>query len=260
MKLLSQSDIQNFLEEQYQKYCTSAYIETDPIQIPHLYSQKENIEIAGFLAATLAWGNRTAIIKSSKQLLQLFENSPIDFLLNANESELLRFNSFVYRTFNGIDAFYFILALQNIYHNHGGLEAVFTEGYRKDKTIYSALQYFRDVFFELEFPARTQKHIANVTKNSSCKRINMFLRWMVRDDGRGVDFGVWKKISVADLKMPLDLHSGKVARELGLLTRKQNDWKAVVELTEKLKQFDRNDPVKYDFALFGYSAFEGKSL
>lgn len=258
--MFSTDSLKDFLEEYYQKYNNTNYIETDPIQIPHLFSQKENIEIAGFLAATLAWGNRTAIIKSAHKLIALLENNPYEFLMSASKDDIDKLNSFVYRTFNITDLRFFLRSLQNIYQHKGGLEKIFTDGYQIDNTIYSGLANFRKIFFEVDYETRSEKHVANVLKNSSCKRLNMFLRWMVRNDNAGVDFGIWKNIPTSELKIPLDLHSGNVARNLGLLTRTQNDWKAVVELTRKLHSFDPNDPVKYDFALFGYGAFNGKDL
>jgi len=256
---MSDEQLRVFLEEYYNKYDNENYIETDPIVVPHSYSEKENIEIAGFIAATLAWGNRKAIIKSAFDWLNRMSSNPIDFVRNASVSQIERLSDFVYRTFNGDDAVGFILSLQNIYNNHGGLENVFMESYKINHSIADSLLYFRNIFFELECPSHMQKHIANVAKNSACKRLNMFLRWMVRVEG-SVDFGIWRGISPSDLYMPLDVHSGRNARNLDLLNRNQNDWKSVVELTHNLRRFDAADPVKYDFALFGYGAFAGGEL
>ena len=253
---LTQNDVKDFLDEKYLEFNTGQFIETDPIQVPRRFTQKEDIEIAGFLSATLAWGQRPTIIKNANRLLSMMDNAPFDFILNFQHTDLDRFFSFKHRTFNSIDCNSFMLALQNIYCNHGGLEGVFNRGYSIDRSGFSALKYFREVFFELPVAERTQKHVANVLKGSAAKRINMFLRWMVRFDNFNVDFGLWKEIPTSALMMPLDVHSGNVSRKLDLLHRKQNDWKAVVELTENLSLFDPVDPVKYDFALFGLGVFE----
>lgn len=253
---LTNSQLIILLDKKFSLYNTHAFIETDPIQIPHAFSKKEDIEIAGFFAATLAWGQRTTIIKNSKKLMQLMDNAPYDFILNANSSDLKSFDNFVHRTFQAVDCVYFIRALQHIYKKHKGLENVFTYGYFQDKTIFNALLEFRKTFFQLPHLQRTEKHVANVYANASAKRLNMFLRWMIRNDDGGVDFGLWKGIPASALMLPLDVHTGNVARNLGLLVREQNDWKAVEEVTVNLRKFDATDPVKYDFALFGIGAFE----
>jgi uncharacterized protein (TIGR02757 family) len=183
-------------------------------------------------------------------------NDPIGFLLNTPEGEWGIFQDFKHRTFNGPDCFYFLKSLKNIYQNHGGLEQVFTDGFRNGHTIFNALIHFRKVFFELEHERRTEKHVSDVEKGAAAKRLNMFLRWMVRSDKAGVDFGLWKQIPVSALMLPLDVHTGNVARKLGLLTRTQNDWRAVEEITVRLREFDPEDPIKYDFALFGLGVFE----
>ncbi|MDP3914766.1 MAG: TIGR02757 family protein [Bacteroidota bacterium] len=252
-------ELVTFLDQKYLSFNHPAFIETDPIQVPALFTTKENIEIAGFLAATLAWGQRPTIIRNSAKLVALMNNNPIEFLLNTPEDEWYIFSDFKHRTFNGIDCLFFMKSLRNIYQNHGGLAQVFTEGYQIDQTIYSALIYFRKVFFELEHEHRTEKHVSDVAKGAAAKRLNMFLRWMVRADNSGVDFGLWKQIPTSALMLPLDVHTGNVARKLGLLTRTQNDWRAVEEITTKLREFDPEDPIKYDFALFGLGVFE-KSL
>ncbi len=251
----SHKELKLFLEKNYRKYNVPGFIKDDPLSIPHRFSKKEDIEISGFLTATIAWGNRKSIIKNAKRLMNMMENDPSEFVRNFRESDLKPFVKFVHRTFNEDDCLYFLHALQNIYLNHGGLENVFKSDKSPDG-VKRAIVNFRKVFFELPHLIRTQKHVANPEKNSSAKRINMFLRWMVREDDRGVDFGLWNSINTAQLMCPLDLHSGNVSRKLGLLTRKQNDWKAVEELTENLRLFDMNDPVKYDFALFGLGVFE----
>ncbi len=249
------NELKEFLDEKIGLFNRPEFIKTDPIQIPHLFSDKENIEVAAFLTSTISWGNRTSIINNALRLMKLMDNNPYDFISTAAASEHHILEKFVHRTFQGPDCIYFIRSLKNIMLNHGGLEKVFETGFNKQGTIKSALGYFHSVFFE---PAgeRTRKHIANVETGASGKRLNMFLRWMVRSDNKGVDFGLWKGIPAASLMLPLDIHTGNVARKLGLLNRKQNDWKAVEEVTERLRRFDPEDPVKYDFALFGLGAFE----
>jgi len=253
---MNDNEIRDFLEEKYLKYNTEEFIETDPIQIPKQFSEKENIEISGFMAATIAWGQRKTIINNSMKLIKFMDNNPIDFLLNAGENDLRHFKDFKHRTFNGEDCIFFIRSLQNIYKHLGGLEKVVTSSYSKHGNIKDTLIDFRKVFFSIDHPEKSNRHFSNVEKKSAAKRLNMFFRWMVRNDDKGVDFGIWKDINPADLYIPLDVHSGNVSRKLGLLKRKQNDWKAVEELTQKLREFDIDDPIKYDFALFGLGAFE----
>lgn len=253
---LSNSELQSFLNEKCDLYNRETFIETDPIQIPKAFSKKEDIEIAAFLAATIAWGQRPTIIKNAKKLMQWMDQAPHDFIMNAEESDLNIFSEFKHRTFNGEDTIFFIQSLQNIYKNHAGLEAVFSKPKFNDGDAKDAIANFRKTFFSIDHPKRTEKHVSNVLKKSSAKRLNMFLRWMVRDDKRSVDFGIWKSLSPADLYLPLDVHTGRVGRKLGLLTRKQDDWPAVNEITQSLRKLDPNDPVKYDFALFGLGIFE----
>lgn len=254
--MCSHDELYILLEEKAKQYNHPGFIETDPIQIPRQFSKKENIEIAGFLAATIAWGQRTTIIKNANRLIQGMDNNPFDFLINSTETDWVHLSDFKHRTFNSSDLFFFLKSLRHIYRNHGGLEQVFTRGYKTDETIFSALAYFRTVFFEISSPPRTYKHVSDVTRNSSAKRLNMFLRWMVRNDNAGVDFGLWNSIPSSALMLPLDVHTGNVSRGLGLLQRTQNDWKAVLEISHKLREFDPIDPVKYDFALFGMGVFE----
>ena len=249
------TDLKDFLERKAEKFNQPFFIETDPIQVPKLFSEKGNIEIAGFLTAAISWGNRTAIIKNATKLMAMLGNQPFDFIMQASNSEISDLNGYVHRTFNGEDCLYFIYSLRNIYQNYGGLESVFSKGFQKDNSIKSALSHFYDIFFELE-GERTRKHISNVRKGASAKRLNMFLRWMVREDDKGVDFGIWKSILTSELMLPLDVHTGNVGRKLGLLKRKSNDWKAVEEITSSLRELDEKDPVKYDFALFGLGVFE----
>jgi uncharacterized protein (TIGR02757 family) len=252
---MEKSELKSFLDEKVNIYNHPNFIESDPIQIPHLFTLKEDIEIAGFLVATIAWGNRKSIINNGHRLMEMMGNSPYDFVMNFSEKNSGSLSPFVHRTFNNEDLFYFFKALQNIYKNHGGLEAVFTK-YAEKTTLQPAIHHFKKSFFELPHLPRTQKHISDPLKNSAAKRINMFLRWMVRNDNAGVDFGIWKTISPAQLSCPLDVHSGNVARKLNLLNRKQNDGKALAELDFSLRGFENADPVKYDFALFGLGVFE----
>lgn len=249
------SELKSFLDEKVCLYNNSKFIESDPIQIPHQFSLKEDIEIAGFLSATIAWGNRKMIISNAKKMMDLMGNAPYDFIMNHKQHHLDELESFVHRTFNSTDFQYFIKAIQNIYVNHNGLEAVFAKN-QETASLQITISEFKKVFFELPHFGRTEKHISDPMNNSAAKRINMFLRWMVRVDNAKVDFGIWKSISPAQLSCPLDVHSGNVARKLGLLQRKQNDAKAVAELDASLRSLDPTDPVKYDFALFGLGVFE----
>ena len=252
---MNSSELKDFLDEKVLQYNTLEFIESDPVQIPHLFSLKEDIEIAGFLSATIAWGNRTMIIKNSHKMMDLMGNAPYDFVMSHSENDLERLETFVHRTFNGQDFASFIRSLKNIYENHNGLESVYAKN-QELKTMQNSISEFKKTFFEIPHQFRTQKHISDPLNNSAAKRINMYLRWMVRQDTKGVDLGIWKSISPASLSCPLDVHSGNVARKLGLLTRKQNDGKALAELDLKLREFDPIDPVKYDFALFGLGVFE----
>lgn len=252
---LDQEDLKQFLDEKVQQYNQPKFIESDPIQIPHLFSKKEDIEIAGFLTATIAWGNRKSIINNATKMMELLEHSPHDFILNHQESDLENLQGFVHRTFNSTDLTTFIHGLKHIYTNHNGLEAVFSK-YAEKQSLQTAIHKFKIHFFEVDHLERTQKHISDPLKNSAAKRINMFLRWMIRQDNTGVDFGIWKTLSPSQLSCPLDVHSGNVARKLGLLERKQNDAKALLELDTALRELDTEDPVKYDFALFGLGVFE----
>jgi uncharacterized protein (TIGR02757 family) len=240
-----------FLDNMFLKYCQPGFIANDPINIPHQFTKKEDIEIAGFLAATLSWGQRVTIINKSRELMTRMDNSPYDFIIHASEKEIGTMATFVHRTFQGEDCMYFLTALQQIYRYRGGLEKIFNSVYFPNQSIKESILYFRDVFFSFDHPTRTRKHLADPMSGSAAKRINMYLRWMVRNDANGVDFGIWKQIKPSDLLCPLDLHSGKVARRLGLLERKHDDWQAVEELTANLRIYDPVDPVKYDFALFG---------
>ena len=253
---MTKNELKEFLDEKVELYNRPDFIATDPIQIPHSFSVKEDIEIAAFLAATIAWGNRKMIINNAKKLMNILGNSPYDFVMNHSEENLESLHSFVHRTFNGQDAVTFIKALQNIYQNHNGLESVFNQ-YQNQKDQTESISNFKKVFFEVSHLPRTTKHISDPLNNSAAKRLNMMLRWLCRQDNKGVDLGIWKTINPAHLSCPLDVHSGNVARKLGLLTRKQNDAKALAELDTNLRKLDAIDPVKYDFALFGLGVFEG---
>lgn len=249
---MTQNELKKELDFRCNKYQNRDFIQNDPIQIPHQFSKKEDIEISAFLTSVIAWGIRKSIINNANKLMSLMDNSPFDFIKSASEKEIEKVKSFKHRTFNGDDCAYFIKSLRNMYLNHNGLENVFTSKYNETNSLAESLIHFRSVFFELEHLKRVEKHLSDINKNSASKRVLMFLRWMVRDNVQGVDFGVWKGIPASALYIPLDVHVGNVARNLGLLTIKDNNWKAVVELTENLKKFDKNDPIKYDFALFGY--------
>ena len=249
--------LKEFLEEKYHLYNNKKFIESDPISIPHLFSKKQDIEIAGFLAATIAWGNRKSIITNANKLMQWMDFAPHDFVLNAKPKDLKPFEKFVHRTYNGNDCIFFLHSLQNIYKKNESMEALFSKGIQPGgENIKNGIINFRKEFLKPRHLTRIEKHISNPDKKSSSKRLCMFLRWMVRDNKSGVDFGIWKGIKPSQLCLPLDVHTGNVSRSLGLLKRTQNDWEAVEEITNKLRKFDSKDPVKYDFALFGLGVFE----
>ena len=252
---LNNTELKEFLDEKAALYENPDFIDSDPIQIPHSFTLKEDVEISAFLSSIIAWGKREMIIKNSKLMMDLMGNSPFDFIMNHSESDLANFDGFVHRTFNADDFRFFIISLQNIYKKHNGLEAVLKP--KLDTDNYQlAIHNFKQIFFEVPHLPRTQKHISDPKKGSAAKRINMFLRWMVRNEKKGVDFGLWKSHNSAHLHCPLDVHTGNVGRKLNILKRKQNDWKAIQELDVSLRSFDAKDPVKYDFALFGLGVFE----
>ena len=253
---MNKLELKEFLDEKTNLYNNPNFIESDPIQVPHRFSLKEDVEIAGFLTSVIAWGNRKMIIKNAQRMINLMGNSPYDFVMNHKDYHLDNLDTFVHRTFNGTDCKTFVIALQNLYQNQGGLESFFTQNQQTD-SMQPTISDFKKQFFEINHLARTTKHLPDPLMGSAAKRINMYLRWMVRHDNKGVDFGLWKNIATAKLSCPLDVHSGNVARKLGLLTRKQNDAKALVELDTALRELDSVDPVKYDFALFGLGVFEG---
>jgi uncharacterized protein (TIGR02757 family) len=252
--------LKQFFDEKVTQYNRPAFIKDDPVCIPHAFSKKQDIEISALFAAVFAWGNRTTIINKSKELMALMDNAPHDFCLNHTDADLKRIAGFKHRTFNTTDLLYFISFLQHHYTQHASLETAFLQRGltgREENFIEQSLIYFHEYFFSLEHvPPRTKKHISTPYKGSTCKRLNMFLRWMVRNDEQGVDFGIWKKIQPAQLICPIDLHVARVAKRFGILERKQIDWQAAVELTDYLRTLDPADPVKYDFALFGLGVME----
>ena len=252
---MKKTEIKAFLEEKVQQYESFDFIEVDPILIPHQFSQKEDIEISGFLAATIAWGNRKSIINNAQKMMALMDQAPYDFIINHKENDLQRFDGFVHRTFNADDLRYFIKAIRHIYQEYQGLEQLFNR-YAAPQNLQGAIHHFKQVFFSLPHQQRTQKHVSDPLKGSAAKRLNMFLRWMVRSNKNGVDFGLWKTLHPRQLSCPLDVHSGNVARKLKLLKRKQNDGKALAELDKALRKMDPEDPVKFDYALFGLGVFE----
>lgn len=249
-------ELKLLLDVLVEKYNRQEFIADDPILIPHQYSKKGDIEIAGFLTALMAWGGRKAIIKSAFALMERMDNEPFDFISNHSESDLSGFNNFVYRTLQPTDFKFLLRALQNAYRYHGGLEEIFSSEMSADQPdMYRGISHARSILLQTGHEARAEKHLANPQAGSSAKRINLFLRWMVRNDRQGVDFGLWKGIKPAMLICPLDIHTGNSARELGLITRKANDKTSALELTQHLKEFDPIDPIKYDFALFGLSRY-----
>lgn len=248
--------VKELLDEKYFQFNNTSFIETDPISIPHQFSKKEDIEIAGFLVATIAWGQRKSIINNGNKLMRLMNDEPYEYILNFSKADEKRFTDFVHRTFNPIDCVFFLKSLKNIYVNHGGLEKAFGIS-KNDIDVKNAIVNFRNTFLSIQHPSRSVKHLSNPESKSSAKRLCMYLRWMVRQDKLGVDFGIWKNIKSSQLCLPLDVHTGNVSRKLGLLTRTQNDWQAVEEITNVLRQFDKKDPIKYDFSLFGLGAFDG---
>jgi len=253
-------NLKAFLDSKVAQYNRPDFIKNDPISIPHLFTKKQDIEIMGFWAAILAWGQRVTIINKCKELINLMDGAPYDFIMNHEEPDLKKLLKFKHRTFNDIDTLYFIAFFRWHYERFDSLEDAFVPklpghtkgGQEKALSVEVILNHFRNYFFSLpDFPHRTKKHISSPSQKSTCKRLNMFLRWMVRKDNCGVDFGIWNKIEPSELIMPCDLHVDRVARKLKLITRKQTDWQTAVELTARLREFDSADPVKYDFALFG---------
>lgn len=251
---MNKIELKDFLNEKAEYYETLKFITSDPIQIPHLFSKKEDIEIAGFLAASIAWGQRPTIIRNATFLVEHMDMAPFDFITNFTIDDLEPFSNFKHRTFNFDDLKAFFLSLQNIYKKHGGLENVLSQN---PENMAENISLFKKTFFESDHLPRTQKHVSDPLKGSAAKRLNMYLRWMSRSATGSVDFGIWTKLQPQYLYLPLDVHTANVSRKLGILTRKQNDWKALEEVMITLRKLDENDPVKYDFALFGLGVFEG---
>ena len=248
--------LKNLLDEKVRLYNQPSFIERDPISIPHQFTKKQDIEISGLFAAVLAWGNRTTIINNCNKLMIWMDHAPHDFILNHKDHELKPFMHFAHRTFNASDLLYFLSFLQYHYRQHDSLEQAFTPGKYTDETVERALIHFHNYFFSVEHPKRTRKHIATPARKSACKRINMYLRWMVRKDGHGVDFGIWKKIKMSQLVCPLDVHVGRVAQRLGLIENEKANWQNALHLTDQLRQLNPQDPAVYDYALFGLGMAE----
>lgn len=253
---MKQAELKKLLDTKVDYYNQPSFIPNDPICIPHLFTQKQDIEIAAFFSAIFAWGNRTTIINKSKELMQLMHMQPYEFVLHHSNYDLKKLKGFKHRTFTAEDLYHFIEFFQQHFSKHTSLETAFFP--KKKMTVEEGLNYFKNYCFSFEHLKRTEKHVSSPLQKSSCKRLNMFLRWMVRKDDKGVDFGIWNNIARKDLICPLDVHVSRVARQLGLLHRKQDDWEAAIELTQNLRTFNQQDPVKYDFALFSIGAIENK--
>lgn len=247
----SHEEMFELLERLHDRYNNPDFIEADPISVPHSFTATLDREIAGFMAATIAWGNRRAIVQSSHRMMRYMDFAPADFVLNASESDLEHLRSFVHRTFNGGDFRDFVLALRGIITKWGSVGNYFEEHYLSSGDMRQVFSDFRRDFFASEHEARCEKHLSSIDKGAACKRLCMYLRWFVRRDDRGVDFGLWERIPMSALYLPLDIHTGRIGRELGLLGRKQSDWKAVEEITAALRNFSANDPTRYDYSLFG---------
>ncbi len=248
---VNDTQLSDLLEELHLRFNRVDFIEDDPISIPHSFSTREDREISGFLSATIAWGNRKAIVKSARRMMEYLDNAPYDFVMGATELDLERLQSYVHRTFNAFDLRDFILASRSICERYGSFGELFENRYEQSGSMADTFAHFRSEFFATPHQQRCEKHLSSIERGAACKRLCMYVRWMVRRDDRGVDFGLWHRIPMSALYIPLDVHSGNVARALGLLSRKQSDWRAVEELTARLREFDVDDPVKYDFALFG---------
>ena len=248
-------DLKEFLDEKAQKYESPLFINDDPILIPHQFTNKRDIEVSAFITSIISWGNRKSIINSSRNIIRYMDDSPYDFIINHSKEDLSAINKSIHRTFNMIDLNYFITSLRNIYMNYGGIESIISDQ-KNGSNIQERISTFKKIFFSLNPPKRSTKHLPSPIDGSSAKRFNMYLRWMVRSNKKGVDFGIWKKIKSSDLSIPLDVHTGRIARDLGLLSRNQNDSKSVKEIDLRLREMDPVDPVKYDFALFGLGVYE----
>ena len=251
--MMTHSELKEFLDEKVALYLRPDFVGDDPISIPHQFEKKEDIEISAFLSATIAWGRRAMIMKNAEHMMQIMDNSPYNFIMSASDKEIKNSLNFCHRTFQGIDLKTFILALRNIYQNHNGLEACF---YTSKEDMGEGISNFKKTFFSIEHPKRSEKHISDPLRGSAAKRLIMFLRWMVRSNKEGVDFGIWKSLNPAQLSCPLDVHTANVGRKLNLIKRKANDWKTVKELDVHLRNYCPEDPAKYDFALFGLGVYE----
>ena len=248
---MDKEELRDLLEHLHDKYNRKEFIEPDPISIPHSFSDKADREISGFLAATIAWGNRKAIVKSARRMMQYMDNAPADFVKNASSRDLATLQSYVHRTFNGQDFTDFVMGIRHITTLWGGIGDFFERNYAQTQDLTRVISLFRKEFFACTHNPHCEKHLSSIDKGAACKRINMYLRWFVRHDDRGVDFGLWRKIPMSALYLPLDVHVGNMGRALGLLVRRQNDWKATEEITRSLIEFNADDPVRYDYSLFG---------
>lgn len=248
---MQKDELRDLLEHLHDKYNRQEFIEADPISIPHSFTLRDNREVAGLLSATIAWGNRKAIVRSARRMMSYMDDAPADFVRNASAKELAHLQSYVHRTFNGQDFTDFVLGMRHIVEQYGGIGNFFENSYAQSEDMTKVLSDFRREFFATPHNPHSEKHLSSIDKGAACKRLNMYLRWFVRCDDRGVDFGLWRQIPMSALYLPLDVHTGNMGRALGLLRRKQNDWKATAEITASLREFDAEDPVRYDFSLFG---------
>ena len=248
---LSREELRDLLETRHDRYNRPEFIENDPISVPHSFSSRDDREVAGLLASTIAWGNRKAIVKSAHRMMQYMDNAPADFVRNASERELALLESYVHRTFNGRDFIDFVLGVRGMCERFGGIGNFVEERYESTGSMAQVLSDFRREFFACDHNPHCEKHLSSIDKGAACKRLNMYFRWFVRRDERGVDFGEWRRVPMSALYLPLDVHTGNMGRALGLLSRRQSDWKATVEITESLREFDAEDPVRFDFSLFG---------
>lgn len=249
---MSREELRDLLESLHDRYNNTAFIEPDPISVPHSFSSTLDREIAGFMASTIAWGNRKAIVKSAHRMMQYMDNAPAEFVVGASDGELEHLRSYVHRTFNGEDFRDFVLGLRHIIQAWGSVGGFFEQSYERSGDLRVSLSEFRHEFFKHDHNPHAEKHVSSIDKGAACKRLCMYLRWFVRHDERGVDFGLWRKIPMSALYLPLDIHTGRMGRQLGLLKRKQDDWKAVDEITSALRELCPEDPVRYDYALFGF--------
>ncbi len=248
---LSREELHDLLETLHDRYNRVEFIESDPISVPHLFSSRDDREVAGLLASTIAWGNRKAIVKSARKMMLYMDYAPSDFVRNASDSELSRLEGYVHRTFNGHDFIDFVRGIRGLYERFGGIGTFVEQRYEATGSMAKVLSDFRREFFACNHDPHCEKHLSSIDKGAACKRLNMYFRWFVRRDSRGVDFGEWRKVPMSALYLPLDVHTSNMGRALGLLRRKQSDWKATVEITESLREFDAEDPVRFDFSLFG---------